>query len=145
MKRLLLLFLPLVFFFGCEEEENNNDNPDYSNYPDLIIGEWEITAIQTQIITSITEIDPVYGPQTPITISMDTIEYTPFSWTFSNSTTQIPPQATNSLIDQWLDDECYDDETNYFSQRFVVYTWGDVRGQWYEVSQNYDSLNNYKH
>ena len=26
MKKLLLLFIPLVFFFGCEEDENNNDN-----------------------------------------------------------------------------------------------------------------------
>ncbi len=26
MKKLLLLFIPLVFFFSCEDEENNNDN-----------------------------------------------------------------------------------------------------------------------
>ena len=26
MKKLILLTIPLVFFFGCEEEENNNDN-----------------------------------------------------------------------------------------------------------------------
>ena len=33
MKRLLLLFIPLVFFFGCEEENNSNEC--------LLYGTWE--------------------------------------------------------------------------------------------------------
>ena len=46
MKRLLLLFIPLVFFFSCEEEESNEScqligvwNVDYEVFPEGIDGE----------------------------------------------------------------------------------------------------------
>jgi len=46
MKRLLLLFIPLMFFFGCEEEESNEScqligvwSVDYEIYPLGIDGE----------------------------------------------------------------------------------------------------------
>jgi len=48
MKKLVFLFIPLMFFFGCEEEEN--DDEPIIGYSCLLIGSWNQTIFREYYI-----------------------------------------------------------------------------------------------
>jgi len=59
MKRLLLLFIPLVFFFGCDNEEVDN----FSEIPEEILGYWKENSRTVDVLTQTTFVThPIYGP-----------------------------------------------------------------------------------
>jgi hypothetical protein len=47
MKKLLLLFIPLLFFIGCEEEDNNDDNSN--NSTTCLEGSWSIQSFDSSL------------------------------------------------------------------------------------------------
>ena len=61
MKRLLLLFIPLVFFFGCDNEDDAEDIIPISEYPEYILGHWKVEEFITR--TEIFYVDPIYGTE----------------------------------------------------------------------------------
>ena len=51
MKKLLLLFIPLLFFIGCEEEDNNDDNSN--NSTTCLEGVWRMQSMDVSAYDSL--------------------------------------------------------------------------------------------
>ncbi len=63
MKKLLLLFIPLVFFFGCDNEEVNEEVDNFSKIPEEILGYWKENSRTVDVLTQTTFVThPIYGP-----------------------------------------------------------------------------------